>query len=225
MAQDIAVKATDLIRWINSHGKVQKIFDSALKAFSLDSVNRELISAYLIANMTHWTTHSTAFTHLYNVQDALKLALMQHHSAIIQAQVGEAKSSEARCLTNDADVHIKIIQDRAFWVGLEQVIGDIKLICYATNINPTDVCCPDSALRRLVGIYFLDHPDPEVSTKMTQCIEKWWKSVYQPLFILCQILNPFEGLSWFGDKADLSHLKCEALLMEVSLKQYLFLSV
>ena len=41
---------------------------------------------------------------------------------------------------------------------------------------------------------------------------------YQPLFLLCQILNPFKGLSHFGDKADPSRLKCKALLMEVSQK-------
>ena len=159
---------------LNSHGKVWKVFDSAQKAVSLDRVNRELVLTYLITNLTHWTTHSTAFTQLYNVQDALQLAVMQHHSAIIQAQVGAAKSPEARCLTDDADVHIKIIQDHTFWVGLEHVIGDIELIFYATNINQTDACPPDSVLRMLVGIYlhFLDHLETEVSTKRTQCIEK-----------------------------------------------------
>ena len=220
MAQDIAGQATDLIGWINHHGKVQKIFDSAQKAVSLNQVNRELVLTYLVANLTCWTTHSTTFTQLYDVQDALKLAVMQHHSAIIQAQVRAAKSSEARHLTGDADIHIKIIQDHTFWAGLEQVISDIEPICYVTNINQTDACCPNSVLRMLVGIYlhFLYHPEPEVSTKMTQHIEKWWKSAYQPLFLLCQILNPFEGLSQFGDTANLSCLKCEALLMEVSLK-------
>ena len=83
-----------------------------------------------------------------------------------------------------------------------------------------DACHHDSVLRTLAGIYlhFLDHPEVEVSVKMTQRIEKRWKAAYQPLFLLCQILNPFEGLSRFGDKADLSRLKCEALLMEVSQK-------
>ena len=194
--------------------------DSAQKAVSLDRVNRELVLAYLVTNLTHWTTHSTVFTQLFDVQDALKLAVMQHHSAIIQAQVGAAKLSEARHLTDDADVHIKIIQDHTFWVGLEQVIGNIEPICYATNINQTDACHPDSVLRMLAGIYlhFLYHPEPKVSTKMTQRIKKWWKSAYQPLFLLCQILNPFEGLSRFRDTANLSCLKCEALLMEVSPK-------
>ena len=35
-------------------------------------------------------------------------------------------------------------------------------------------------------------------------------------FLLCQILSPFEGMSRFGDGADFSRLKCEALIIEVS---------
>ena len=55
----------------------------------------------------------------------------------------------------------------------------------------------NSVLRTLVGIYlhFKDHPEPEVATKMTVHVEKWWKGAYQPLFLLCQILNPFESFS------------------------------
>jgi hypothetical protein len=85
-----------------------------------------------------------------------------------------AKSSEARHLTEDADSHIKIIQDHTFWAGLKQVIGNIEPICYATNINQMDACHPDSVLRTLAGIYlhFLDHPEVKVSVKMTQHIEK-----------------------------------------------------
>ena len=220
MAQEIAEQATDLIGWINNHGKVRKIFDAAQRQVSKDRINKELVLAYLIANLTRWTTHCTAFIRLHNIQDALKLAVMQNRTGLVQAQVRAAKSSEARRLTEDADSHIKIIQDHTFWAGLEQVIGDIEPICYATNINQTDECRPDSVLRMLAGIYlhFLDHPEVDVSVKITQRIEKRWKAAYQPLFLLCQILNPFEGLSRFGDKANLSHLKCEALLMEVSLK-------
>lgn len=216
LAQDVAGQATDLIGWLNNHGKVCKIFDVAQKQISKDRLNRELVLAYLVANLTRWTTHSTAFTQLFKVHDALKLAVIQHHSAIVVAQVGASKSSEARWLNDDAEMHIKIIQDHTFWEGLEQVIGDIEPICYATNINQTDSCRPDSVLRTLAGIYlhFKDHPEP--ASKMTARVEKQWKGACQPLFLLCQILNPFESLSRFGDAADLSHLKCEALLMDVS---------
>ena len=61
MAQEIAEQATDLIGWINNHGKVRKIFDDAQKQVSKDRINRELVLAYLVANLTRWTTHCTAF--------------------------------------------------------------------------------------------------------------------------------------------------------------------
>ena len=191
MAQEIAEQATDLIGWINNHRKVWKIFDDAQKQVSKDQINRKLILAYLVANLTQWTTHCTAFIQLHNDQDALKLAVMQNHTGLVQAQVGVAKSSEARHLTEDADSHIKIIQDHTFWAGLEQVIGDIELICYTTNINQMDRCCPDSVLRILASIYlhFLDHPEVEVSVKMTQHIEKCWKAAYQPLFCYVKYLS------------------------------------
>ena len=36
MAQEIVEQATDLIGWINNHGKVQKIFDDTQKQVSKD---------------------------------------------------------------------------------------------------------------------------------------------------------------------------------------------
>ena len=140
---------------------------------------------YLVANLTRWTTHSTTFTQLFEVHDALKLAVIQHHSALVLAQVGAAKSLEVRRLNDDAEMHITIIQDHTFWEGLEQAIGDIEPICYTTNINQTDFCHPNSVLRTLAGIYLHlnDHPEPEVATKMTACVEKQWKGAYQPVFI------------------------------------------
>ena len=42
------------------------------------------------------------------------------------------------------------------------------------------------------------------------------KGLISLCLLLCQILNPFESFSQFGDAADLSRLKCEALLMDVS---------
>lgn len=72
-------------------------------------------------------------------------------------------------------------------------------------------------LLTLAGIYlwFSDHPEPEVAAGMTADIEKRWKDSDQPLFLLALILNPFEGLSAFGPRADLSHFKCNGLLISV----------
>ena len=61
MTQEITEQAIDLIGWINNHGMVWKIFDDAHKQVSKDQINRELILTYLIANLTQWTTHCTAF--------------------------------------------------------------------------------------------------------------------------------------------------------------------
>ncbi|KAF8226396.1 hypothetical protein L208DRAFT_1425078 [Tricholoma matsutake] len=37
---------------------------------------------------------------------------------------------------------------------------------------------------------------------MTKRIEKRWKALDQPMFILALVLNPFKGISCFGDKAN-----------------------
>jgi hypothetical protein len=52
LAQEITEKATNLIGWINNHGKVRKIFDKAQKQVNKDQISKELVLAYLIANLT-----------------------------------------------------------------------------------------------------------------------------------------------------------------------------
>ena len=93
-----------------------------------------------------------------------------------------------------------------FWEGLEHVVGDLELICYATNIGQRDSTCADTILLGLVGIFlhFSEHPIKTVATVMSKCIEKQWKDCDQPLFLLCLVLNPFEILSQFGEKAGLN---------------------
>jgi hypothetical protein len=93
-AQEIAESATSLIGWLNNHGKVRKMFDSAQAQISLDRRGKPLVLAYLVANLTRWTTHYITFIRLLHVQDALKLEVMQHRASLIQAQVGAAKSTE-----------------------------------------------------------------------------------------------------------------------------------
>ena len=208
---------------LNSHGKVWKVFDSAQKAVSLDRVNRELVLTYLITNLTCWTTHSTAFTQLYDVQDALKQAVMQNHSAIIQAQVGAAKSSEARHLIDDADVHIKIIQDHTFWARLEQVIGDIELICYGT----ISIKLMFAALTQFYG-HWWEYICIFLITWKLKSLQKWHSALrsggiqhishcffYAKYLIL---LKAFLSL-------ETKQILVVWSVMEVSLKQYFFLSV
>ncbi|KAJ6621947.1 hypothetical protein B0H10DRAFT_1944981 [Mycena sp. CBHHK59/15] len=94
MAAVIAEDATAIISWINNHGKVRKIFDEAQKTISLDRLGKIIILAYLVANITRWTTHFIAFCRLFLLRAALQLAVLQNRSAIIAAEVGTATSTE-----------------------------------------------------------------------------------------------------------------------------------
>ena len=136
--QEIAENVTDLIGWLNNHGKVRKTFDQAQLQISQDCIGKARILAYLLANITRWTTHCVAFMWLFLLGDTLRLAIMMHSTSIVAAQVGAATSAEKWCLTEDAEAHCNLIWDPHFWEGLEQVIGDIEPICYDTNICQKD---------------------------------------------------------------------------------------
>ena len=213
----IAESATNLIGWINNHGKVRKMFDAAQSQISLDHMGQSVVLAYLSANLTQWTTHCIAFIRLLRVRDALQLEVIQHRSGIIKGQVGAATSSEKQRLTQDVEAHCNLIADHSFWDSLEHVVGDIKPICYRTNINQKDSTRADQVLLTLAGMYihFSDHPISDVANGMTKHLEKRWKDCDQPLFLLALILNPFEGLSCFGEKAGMNHFKCNNLLIAV----------
>ena len=216
-ARQIAESATSLIGWLNNHGKVRKMFDKAQAQISLDRTGHSVVLAYLVANLTRWTTHCVAFIRLLRVSNALKLEVMQHCSSLIKVQVGAATSTKKLCLTEDAETHCALIADHSFWDGLEHVVGDIEPICYGTNINQKDSTRADQVLLTLVGMYlhFHNHPIPEVVTGMIKRLEKWWKDCDQPLFLLVVILNPFKGLSCFGEQAGMNHFKCNNLLIQV----------
>jgi hypothetical protein len=64
-------------------------------------------------------------------------------------------------------------------------------------------------------MHFSNHPIPEVEDGMTKRLEKCWKDCDQLLFILALILNPFECLLCFGEKAEINHFKCNSLLILV----------
>ena len=121
-----------------------------------------MVLAYLVANLTQWTTHFVAFNWLYDVKDALQLAVITKRNTIISAQVGVAKSTEKQRLEAEANQWCQVIADQRFWHGLETVIGDLEPICYGTNINQTDSTGPDQVLLMLAGLYlhFVDHPEP-----------------------------------------------------------------
>ena len=47
-------------------------------------------------------------------------------------------------------------------------------------------------------------------------IEKRWKALDQPMFVLALILNFLKGTSWFGEKAGISPFTLNTVLLEVS---------
>jgi hypothetical protein len=206
-----------LIGWLNNHGKVRKIFNLCQERVSKDRTGIVSILTYLVANLTRWTTHSIAFTRLLLLKSAIRLGAQEHRGKIIKAQVGAAKGSEATVIRQIAELHCDRLSDPHFWTALETVVGDIEPITYGTNINQADSTRADQVLLTLAGIFlwFSDHPEPEVAAGMTADIEKRWKDSDQSLFLLALILNPFEGLSAFGPRADLSHFKCNGMLMSV----------
>jgi hypothetical protein len=216
-----AETATALINWIQNHDKVCKIFDSAqaeLCKAKRPNV-KAIILAYLVANLTRWTTHYVAFARLLVLKEPLKLAVMKHREAIIKAQVGAAQSTEKKRLELEANEFCDIVEDELhFWNGLKQVVGDLEPICYGTNLNQKDSTRPDQVLLTLIGIYchFKDHPESEVCEEMMRCVEKRWKDCDQPVFLLALILNPFEVLSCFGPKANFNQFKCLDLVITVS---------
>jgi hypothetical protein len=103
-----------------------------------------------------------------------------------------------------------------FWNGLEQVVGDIEVICFATNLNQKDSTRADQVLLSLASMFlrFFEHPEEEVKKAMTQRIEKWWNDCDQLLFILALVLNPWEQLLCFGEGTNLDHF----LLMDFAVQ-------
>ncbi|KAJ7882909.1 ribonuclease H-like domain-containing protein [Mycena leptocephala] len=216
-AAQTAEMTTALIGWINNHGKVRKIFDLAQRTISKDRLGFVIVLAYLVANLTRWTTHCIAFMRVFRLQDALQFAVMQSRGAIISAHVGAAKGAEKLAFADEAAKFCDMILDPRFWSSLESLIEDIEPICYGTNINQKDSTRADQVLLSLAGMFLrmVDHPEPEVAAGMTTRLEKRWKDCDQPLFLLALILNPFEQLSCFGPKANLNHFNCLDLLVSM----------
>jgi hypothetical protein len=173
VAQEVSEKATGLLGWINNHDKVQVLMDKAQATISMDRIQKEVILAYLVANMTRWTTHCTAFIWLLALKAALRLTVMQNRAAIIAAQVCAATGAKARQLTTDAEYWCDVIDDSMFWESLKHV-GDLEPICFATNIGQMDSTRPDTVLLSLMGIFlhFWEHPIKDVATAMSRRTER-----------------------------------------------------
>lgn len=214
-AAETAEQATDLIGWVLNHGRVRSIFNELQAEHSVPPGK---ILAFLIANMTRWTTHLIAFIRLYVLKDPMRRAVITRRQDIINAQVGAEKNRQKKQkLEDDAIEHCDLIDDGAFWRNLKSVVDDLEPICFRLNMNQTDAMRPDQALLSFAGIflYFQKHSKPAVATGMMKRIEKRWKALDQPMFVLALVLNPFEGVSRFGEKAGLNQFTLNTLLLEV----------
>lgn len=66
-----------------------------------------------------------------------------------------------------------------------------------------------------IFLHFSEHPEPELAAAMKSRMEKRWKDCDQQIFILALVLNPFKGLSRFGDSAGLNHIKLNGMVLRV----------
>ena len=140
-AAEIAEQATAIISWILNYEKVRVLFDEAQIQLNKSNYGCAFALAYLMACITWWTTHFVAFTCLLAVKDALMKMVHWRRGDLINAQVGAATSTEKQRLTADCNYHCDIIdnKDKTFWIGLEQVTGDIEVLCYITNLAQKDL--------------------------------------------------------------------------------------
>lgn len=211
-AAETAEEATDLIGWVLNHGRVRSVFKEC-------QAESGKVLAFLVANETWWGTHFVALDQLDDLKDPMWRAVISQRRDIISAQVGAEKNRQKRQkLEDDANTHCELIDDGSFWRRLKSVVDDLEPICLGLNMNQTDAMRPDQALLTFAGIFthFQKHTKPSVAAGMMERIEKYWKVLDQPMFILTLILNPFEGISHFGEKAAISPFTLNTVLLEVS---------
>ncbi|KAJ6480605.1 ribonuclease H-like domain-containing protein [Mycena vitilis] len=193
----------EFVHWLNNHDKVRDIFDAHQR--SLDPHGKVL--AYLVANLTRWTTHLVAALRFRRLKEPIRRAILNDREDIIKAQVGaESRTRQKAALRRDAIAHCESVELPSWWDRLDSVIVDMEHICYLTNIAQSDHVRPDQFLLAFAGLYrhFLGHEDdPAMGKRMCKRLEKRWKEMDQAVFILALVLNPFELLSRFGNKANI----------------------
>ena len=156
------------------------------------------ILVFLVANLTRWGTHFIAFDHLWDLKDPLHCGVISRREDIISAQVGAEKNHQKKQkLEDDAIAHCELIDDGGFWCHLKAVVDDLEPICFRINMNETDALHLDQALLTFTGIflYFQKHSKPLITASIMKRVEKCWKVLNQPMFVLALVLNPFEGIS------------------------------
>jgi hypothetical protein len=177
------------------------------------------VLAYIVANLTRWTTHVISFHRLEEVKQPLRVAALSRRDDIIAAQVGaERRSREAKALQSAAEKQLDVIDNNQFWQRLSMLVEDLEPICYATNICQSNHARPDVVLLAFVGMYlhFADHTNRQLSSEMSKRLERRWKSFDQNLLIGTLILNPFERLGRFGPNAYANAFSINVMITKVS---------
>ncbi len=210
---DIGAEATEVIGWLNNHGRVRSIFDQVQA-----EMNNGTVLTYLVANLTRWTTHFVAFSRLVSLQEPLRRAAYFNRREVVAAQVGAEKGAKGRKLEEAAIQQCDRLDSGDFWAQLSTIVNDIEPICYGTNINQSDKTRPDQVLLTFAGIWlhFKEHKDPHISAGMCTRIEKRWKALDQIFFIVALVLNPYEGTERFGPQAGLTALTLNTMVIKVS---------
>ncbi|KAL0566357.1 hypothetical protein V5O48_015656 [Marasmius crinis-equi] len=208
-AEATSEEATELVGWLNNHGRVRTIFNEVQLG------HNGKVLTYLVANATRWTTHVISFHRLEEVKPALRMAALSRREEIIAAQVGAEKNTrEAQKLRRAAEKQLDLIDSAAFWQRLSGVTEDLEPVCYATNICQSDRARPDIVLLAFVGmfLYFKKHPNRQVSSEMARWLERRWQGFDQEMMVAALILNPFERLDPFGPDANANPFAVQALI-------------
>lgn len=86
-----------------------------------------------------------------------------------------------------------------------------------TNINQADATRPDQVLLSLAGLFlhFAAHANAGIRAGMLRRIENRWSALDQAVFTFALILNPYEGVQRFGDKASITVFMLDTELITV----------
>ncbi|KAF8147449.1 hypothetical protein K438DRAFT_2090244 [Mycena galopus ATCC 62051] len=142
--------------------------------------------------------------------DGLAFAVLQSRGAIIAAQVGAAKSTEAEQLKEEAIHYCQLISDTSFWSGLNSVVEDIEPIClnknqperlYSRRSGSFNVGWALSPLRRhlVVDLYrrVMSYPGNDDTPQQRV------RSLSQTMFEYLSCTGGFQG--WAAERDDFEH--------------------
>ncbi|KAK6992419.1 DUF659 domain-containing protein [Favolaschia claudopus] len=160
----------DFVNWLNNHDKVRAIFDTQQQELS------GKILAYILPNLTRWTTHLIAAIRFSLLKAPIRAAVLNHRDAIVKAQPRATMFVPTNSFLALAGLFLRF---RGF----------------STR---------SKASERGLG------------QRMCKRIEKRFKELDQVVFVLALILNPFERLSRFGDKAQIDVFKLSTELITSS---------